>query len=84
MITPTPGFVVLKVIDESETNVGGIIVIQQDEMPKKATVHAVDIDCKRVLQGQTVIYSPYAGIKAKDENVEYLIVKEDEILAVIS
>ena len=61
------------------------------EKPQQAEVLAVGpggtVDGKEVKMnvsvGQTVIYSKYAGTTVEIEDEEYIIVKQDDILAIV-
>lgn len=80
---------------KAQTSKGGIILPDSaQEKPKQAEVVAIgagkindegDLVRPSVKVGDTVIFSSYAGAKVKhsDESAEYLIMSEDEILAVV-
>ena len=79
--------------DESETSPGGIIIPdtakekpQQGEViaagPGRTTDEGKVIDMP-VKVGQTVIYSKYAGTEYTEDGVDYLIVRESDILAIV-
>ena len=80
-------------IDEGEQNVGGIIIPDTaKEKPHKGTVIAagngrVKDDGKRipldVKAGDRILFGTYAGQEIKLDGEEYLIMKEDDVLAVI-
>ena len=72
---------------ESKT-VGGIIIPDTaKEKPQKGTVVAVGNGTKdhamTVKVGDTVLYGKYAGTDLKFEGKDYLIMREDDILAII-
>ncbi len=85
--------VVLKRIEEEEVKKGSIIIPDTaKEKPQKAEVIAVGDgkildDGKKVpLQvkvGDKVLIGKYAGNEIKIDDEEYVIVREDEILAII-
>lgn len=55
-----------------------------EERPQQGKVIAVgESDKIQVKSGQTVIYTRYGGTEVKIDGVEYLIVKNDDVLAVI-
>jgi chaperonin GroES len=77
---------------EAETSPGGIIIPdtekekpQQGEVvaagPGRTTDDGTLIDLP-VSVGDTVIYSKYAGTDYTEDGVEYLIVRESDILAI--
>ena len=80
-------------IDEGEQKVGGIIIPDTaKEKPQQGTVIAagngkVKDDGKRipldVKAGDRILFGKYAGQEIKVDGEEYLIMKEDDVLAVI-
>ena len=84
--------VVIKNMEAEETTKGGIILTTAaKEKPLMAEVIAVGpggiVDGKEITMhvsvGEKVIYSKYAGTEVKLDGVEYIIVKQSDILAVI-
>ena len=84
--------VVLKQLEAEETTKSGIILTgTAQEKPQEAEVIAVGpggmVDGKEVVmqvkEGQKVIYSKYAGTEVKLEGEEYIIVRQNDILAVV-
>ncbi|MBS0200042.1 MAG: co-chaperone GroES [Proteobacteria bacterium] len=86
--------VVVKPIDAEETSLGGIIIPDAaKEKPTKGEVVAVgsgkvfdngQTRAMTVKVGDKVIYGQYSGSAYKADGVEYKIVKEDDILAVVA
>jgi chaperonin GroES len=80
-------------IDEGEPHVGGIIIPDTaKEKPQQGTVIAagkgkVNDDGKRipldVKAGDRILFGTYAGQEITLDGEEYVIMKEDEVLAVI-
>ena len=75
-----------------ETTASGIVLPgQAQEKPQQAEVIAVGpggvVNGKEVKMevevGNTVIYSKYAGTEVKMDGTDYIIVKQEDILAVI-
>ncbi len=93
MIRPLADRVLIKTVEADETTKGGIILAAAaKEKPQIAEVIAVGdgaYDSKGVLVpvsvkvGQKVITSKYSGTEVKFDGVEYVIVKESDILAVV-
>ena len=92
MIKPLGSRVLIKMKEGEETTKSGIILAgAAQEKPQIAEVIEVGpgekIDGKTeemyVKKGDRVIVSKYAGTEVKYENEEYLIVKQDDILAVV-
>ena len=84
--------VVLKQMVAEETTKSGIVLPgQAKEKPQQAEVIAVGpggvVDGKeitmQVKEGQKVIYSKYAGTEVKIDGTEYIIVRQNDILAVV-
>jgi chaperonin GroES len=70
--------------EEMEKTAGGIYVPDvAKEKPQKGTVEAVGSEVKEVRAGNTVLFDKYSGSKIKIDDVEYLIVKEEDILGII-
>ena len=91
-LTPLADRVVLKMAEPEETVKGGIILTgSAKEKPSVAEVISVgpggNVDGKTVTMtvkpGDKVIPSQYAGSKVTLENVEYLVVRQSDILAIV-
>ena len=89
-LTPLADRVVLKMTEAEETTKGGIILTgSAKEKPSVAEVISVGpggvVDGKTmtVKPGDKVITDKYAGTKVTLEDVEYIIVKQADILAIV-
>lgn len=91
-LVPLADRVVLKQCEVEETTKSGIILAgSAQEKPQEAEVVAVgpggNVDGKEVTMhvkvGDKVIYSKYAGNEVKLDGEEYIIVKQNDILAVV-
>ncbi|MFV0363969.1 MAG: co-chaperone GroES [Suipraeoptans sp.] len=91
-LVPLGDRVVLKQLEEEETTKSGIIIPgDSKEKPQQAIVIAVGpggtVDGKevkmQVKEGEKVVYSKYAGTNVEVEKEEYIIVKQDDILAIL-
>ena len=91
-LVPLGDRVVLKQLVAEETTKSGIVLPGQNkEKPQQAEVLAVGpggvVDGKEVKMqvtvGQKVIYSKYAGTEVKFDGEEYIIVRQNDILAVV-
>ncbi len=86
-LVPLGDRVVLKQLIAEETTKSGIVIPgQSKEKPQQAEIIAVgpgnkDVEMN-VKVGQQVIYSKYAGTTVEIESEEYIIVRQDEILAI--
>ena len=84
--------VVLKQLEAEETTASGIVLPgQSQEKPQQAEVIAVGpggiVDGKEITMqvkvGDKVLYSKYAGNEVKVDGEEYIIVRQNDILAVV-
>ena len=91
-LVPLGDKIVLKQLEAEETTKSGIILASKSqEKPQEAEVVAVGpggmVDGKEVTMqvkvGDKVIYSKYAGTDVELDGEEYIIVKQNDILAVV-
>ena len=91
-LTPLFDRVALKQLVAEETTKSGIVLPgQAKEKPQQAEVIAVGpggvVDGKEITMqvkvGDKVIYSKYSGTEVELDNEKYVIVKQNDILAVI-
>jgi len=85
--------ILVKRIEEGEQKVGGIIIPDSaKEKPQQGKVVAVGAgkvkdDGKRipldVKEGDTILFGKYSGQEIKLEGEEFLIMREEEVLAII-
>jgi chaperonin GroES len=93
-VTPLRDRVLLRRLEEAEQKVGGIIIPDTaKEKPQQAEVVAVGsgrlLDNGQnvplaVKAGDKVLVGKWAGTDVKIDGVEYLILKEDEILGILA
>ena len=87
-ITPLADRVIIKQAGaETKTESGIIIPDTAQEEPQKGEVVSVGKGTKEnpmtVQQGDIILYGKYAGTELKHEGVDYIIMKESEILAIL-
>ena len=91
-LNPLADRVVLKMVEAEETTAGGLILAgNAKEKPSVAEVISVGpggtLDGKEVQMivkpGDKVITSKYSGTEIKVDGVEYTIVRQSDILAVV-
>ena len=91
-LVPLGDRVVLKQLEAEETTKSGIVLPgQAQEKPQQAEVISVGpggvVEGKEVKMevevGNKVIYSKYAGTEVKLDGEEYIIVKQNDILAIV-
>jgi chaperonin GroES len=93
-LRPLHDRILVERIEEEEQKVGGIIIPDSaKEKPQQGKVIAVgagkaDKDGKRipldVQNGDTILFGKYSGQEIKVDGNEYLIMREDEVLAVVT
>ena len=83
-LTPLADRIVMEQLQAEETTKSGIVLPgSAQEKPKMAKVVAVGKDVKEVKAGDTVLYKSYGPDEVKVEGEEFLIGKEEDILAVV-
>ncbi|MCR5611018.1 MAG: co-chaperone GroES [Clostridiales bacterium] len=91
-LRPLSDRVVIKSLEAEETTASGFILTgNAKEKPQMAEVIAVGpggvVDGKEIVMnvkpGDRVFYSKYAGTEVKMDGVEYIIVRQNDILAVV-
>jgi len=88
MIKPLSDRVLIKMIENEETTKSGIILSSgAKEKPQIAEVVEVGPGNEKtkivVKKGDKIIVSKYAGTEVKYEGEDYIILKQDDILAVV-
>ena len=93
-LRPLHDRILVERIEESEQKVGGIIIPDSaKEKPQQGKVIAVgagkaDKDGKRipldVQQGDTILFGKYSGQEIKIDGEDYLIMREEEVLAILA
>jgi len=91
-IRPLGDRVIVENLEPKEVTKGGIIIPDTaKEKPQEAKVVAVGkgkvedgkLIAPEVKVGDTVLFGKYAGTEIKMNDKEYLILKEDDILAIV-
>lgn len=93
MLKPLGDRVVLKVQKEEEQSIGGIVIVSNAK-EKPTTGEVIAVGNGRILDngqrvepevkvGQSVVFDKYAGSEVKYEGEEYLVIRENDIIAVI-
>ena len=93
MLKPLGDRVILEVQKEEEQTVGGIVLASNaKEKPQTGKVLAVGTGrvldngekvVPSVKEGDTVVFDKYAGTEVSYEGEEYLVVRENDIVAVV-
>lgn len=92
-LRPLHDRILVQRIEEEEQKVGGIIIPDSaKEKPQQGKVISVgagkaDKDGKRIAldvkAGDTILFGKYSGQEVRVDGEDYLIMREDEVLAVI-
>ncbi|EQD72810.1 Chaperonin Cpn10 [mine drainage metagenome] len=92
VLRPLGDRVVVKVLEAEEKTAGGIILPdtakdkpQEGEIVAVGTGRVLDNGTKVAVEvnvGDRVIFSKYGGTEVKVDNIEYLIIRESDLLAV--
>ena len=94
MLKPLGDRVVLSVTEEKEQKIGGFVIAgASDDKTITATVVAVgegtrtlngDLIAPSLKAGDTVVFEPYSSVEVKDGDDTYAIVRESDVLAILS
>ncbi|MBA9029171.1 MULTISPECIES: co-chaperone GroES [Bacillaceae] len=94
MLKPLGDRVIIELVESEEKTASGIVLPDTaKEKPQEGKVVAVgngrilengERVALEVAQGDRIIFSKYAGTEVKYDGTEYLILRESDILAVIS
>jgi chaperonin GroES len=93
-VRPLHDRVLIKRVEEQETVRGGIIIPDTaKEKPQEGEVVAVGtgkrlengtVIALEVKEGDRVLFGKYSGTEIKVDDVDYLILREDEILGILA
>jgi chaperonin GroES len=93
-LTPLHDRILVRRLEEAETTRGGIIIPDTaKDKPQQGEVIAVGKGRKNekgetfpldVKEGDNILFGKYAGSEIKLDGEEYLIMKEDEVLGILS
>jgi len=94
MLKPIGDRLVIELVQSEEKTASGIVLPDSaKEKPQEGKVVAVGTGrvldsgervALEVTEGDSIIFSKYAGTEVKFEGKEYLILKETDVLAVVS
>jgi len=91
-VRPLHDRVIVQRLDEGEQKIGGIIIPDTaKEKPQQGKVVSAGLGKREkservpldVKEGDTILFGKYSGQEIKIDGNEYLIMREDEVLAVI-
>lgn len=84
-IKPLGERIVVKPYKQEEKTEGGIYLPEtaSKDRPQRGEVIAVGPDFKGVKKGDVVVFAKYGGTEVKLNEEEYLVLGEDDVLAVL-
>lgn len=81
ILQPTKDRVVCKKEKPMEKTASGLLLGESKETPAYSIVESVGPEVKNIKKGDKVIIKEYTTTDIKIENTDYIIVKEDDIIA---
>ena len=91
-VKPLHDRVLIKRDDAAHVSKGGIVIPNQQEKPVEGTVVAVgpgkrsdsgELQAMTIKTGDKVLFGKYAGTEIKLDSEEYVIMREDDIMAIM-
>ena len=82
-LTPLQDRVVATIEQPLETTKSGILLGEAKEKPAYAVVESVGPDVKTVKKGDKIVYKAYSTTDVKVDEKDYIIIKEEDILATL-
>lgn len=88
--TPLNDRVLIRRLDSETTTAGGLVIPDvAKERPAKGTIEGLGAQILRgvdrqIAIGDTVLFSKYAGLEIKLDNVDYIVLREEEILGIVA
>ena len=82
-IKPLADRVVAKKEAATTTTASGILLGEAKEKPNTAVVESVGPDVKSIKKGDRILYRDYSATEIKLDSTDYLIIKEEDILATL-
>ena len=84
-IHPTADYLVVQTESAEEVRASGIVLpdTAQKDMPGQGKVLAVGPDTKNIKMGDVVLFTTYSPKEVKVDGEEYLLLKEEDVLATV-
>ncbi|MDO4612085.1 MAG: co-chaperone GroES [Candidatus Saccharibacteria bacterium] len=82
-LKPLKDMIVAIVEKPLEKTESGILLGEAKEKPVYAVVETVGPEVKTVKTGEKIIYKEYSTTNLKIDGIEYIIVKEEDVLATL-
>jgi chaperonin GroES len=83
MLKPLKDRIVAKKPAATTTTASGILLGEAKEKPTFATVESIGKEVKEIKPGDKILYREYSATEIKVENTDYLILKEEDVLATL-
>ncbi|MDD3679178.1 MAG: co-chaperone GroES [Patescibacteria group bacterium] len=84
MLKPLADKLIVKRLEAEEKTASGIVLPDSaKEKPEQGEVIAVGKDVKEVKKGEKVIFGKYSPTEVKVDGAEYLVIKEEDVLAIV-
>lgn len=81
VLKPLSDRIVAKIEKPLEKTASGILLGEAKEKPAYAVVESVGPDVKAVKKGDKIVYNEYSTTEIKVEGADYIILKEEDVLA---
>jgi chaperonin GroES len=82
-LKPLSDRIVAKIEKPLEKTASGILLGDAKEKPAYAVVESVGPDVKVVKKGDKIVYKEFSTTEIKVDNTDYIILKEEDVLATI-
>ena len=82
-LKPLKDRIVAKVEKPLEKTASGILLGEAKEKPAYAVVESVGPEVKSIKKGDKIIFKEYSTTEIKLDDVDYIILKEEDVLATL-
>lgn len=82
MLKPLKDYIVAKKEEAKNITASGLL-LPEKEKPAYAVVESVGKDVKDIKKGDKIIYKEYSTTPVKLDTTEYILVKEEDVLATL-
>ena len=83
-VKPLKDRLFVKYLEEDEKTPGGLYIPDTaKEKPQRGEVQAIGSEVKDIKVGDKILFDKYSGSKINIDDVEYLIIKEEDVLGII-